>query len=73
MKTWLLFGLCIAACADDEREKKQAECDQIAAEISAHATTKGEPTTAACNNPALPEVKPACDRLAKCNSDADKL
>lgn len=68
----LMAVAAIASCSNDEdRAKKQAECDNIAADIREKATTQyNQPAEGACNNPALkPQFDKACASLAKCQEE----
>lgn len=72
MRRWAAILVALAACSnDDEREKKQAECDDIAADIREKATTVyGQPAEGACNNPALkPAFDRACAALSQCQKE----
>lgn len=49
----------------------QAKANTVANDIRNYATSKGQPTTAACNNPNLPEVASACATLADNDNKVD--
>lgn len=68
--------LALTACSnDDERKKKEQECDSIAADIREKATTQyNQPAEGACSNPALkPFFDKACASLAKCQDELADL
>ncbi len=72
----LVLVLLVACSNDDEIRDKQAECDGIAADIRAKATSYGIPPQGACNNPSptiQQNLASACAALTRCNADLEKL
>lgn len=70
----LALAILVAACSSDEdRERKQTECDKIAADIRAAAVASGVPPTGACNNPTTPQFGDACAALQRCNAEVDAM
>jgi len=70
-----LIALANCSSDDDERAKKQKECDDIAADIRDKAVNVyGQPAQGACTNPALkPAFDTACARHDQCEKELSEL
>ena len=74
MRRAALFMVLLMACAsNEERERKQQECDAMAEDIREAARARGLESERLCNNPDAPELGKACARLAQCNQELEEM
>lgn len=70
-----LLLVALAVACNDDRERKEADCDRIEEQIRKAALTRKPPLVVegVCSNASAPEFAAACDALKKCKAEVDDL